>query len=288
MPGAPALSLERPGDAHQFERSAGEFLRAREAENNLSLGMISALTGGTRRATAIPYFSVVRDGDHVIGAAMRLGLWLILADGTDPAALPLVVEDAIRAEPDTPGIVGPKDLAHEAAALWTSRTGVRARLNVAERIYRLQRVIPPRPAPGAPRVAASSERAIVAGWFEGFVSESLPDEDATRETAQRNADGWIAGGGLWVWVDGEPVAMAGAGGRTPNGVRISAVYTPPEKRRRGYATSLVAALSQAQLDAGLRYCFLYTDLANPTSNKIYQDIGYEAVCDVDQYTFDEP
>ena len=160
-----------------------------------------------------------------------------------------------------------------------------ARLGVAERIYRLERVLPPPPASGAPRVATTSDRVLLAGWFQSFVSESIPGQDATYETAQRNADGWIAGGGLWVWVDGAPVAMAGAGGRTPNGVRISAVYTPPERRRRGYASALVAALSQAQLDAGLKYCFLYTDLANATSNRIYRNIGYEAVSDVDQYHF---
>jgi len=95
----------------------------------------------------------------------------------------------------------------------------------------------------------------------------------------------IRGGGLRVWEDNTPVSMAGASGPTPNGIRVGAVYTPPERRRRGYASGLVAALSQEQLDAGKRFCFLYTDLANPTSNKIYQDIGYEAVSDVDEYHF---
>ena len=66
------------------------------------------------------------------------------------------------------------------------------------------------------------------------------------------------------------------------------MYTPPERRRRGYASALVAALSQEQLDAGKEFCFLYTDLANPTSNKIYQDIGYEPVADVDEYRFTTP
>ena len=79
--------------------------------------------------------------------------------------------------------------------------------------------------------------------------------------------------------------MAGASGRTPNGIRVGAVYTPPEKRRRGYASALVAALSQEQLDGGKKFCFLYTELANATSNKIYQQVGYEPVSDVDEYGF---
>jgi predicted GNAT family acetyltransferase len=81
------------------------------------------------------------------------------------------------------------------------------------------------------------------------------------------------------------VSWAGAGGRTPHGTRIGPVYTPPEHRRRGYAGALVAATSQAQLDEGLEFCFLFTDLANPTSNHVYQAIGYEPVTDIDVYVF---
>ena len=74
----------------------------------------------------------------------------------------------------------------------------------------------------------------------------------------------------YIWEDGTPVSMCQATGATPHGIRIGAVYTPPELRRRGYASALVAAVSQAELDRGRRWCFLFTDLANPTSNRIYQ------------------
>ena len=74
-----------------------------------------------------------------------------------------------------------------------------------------------------------------------------------------------------------PKSVTGVGGETPSGIRIGPVYTPPPDRGQGYASALVAAVSQAQLDAGRRFCFLYTDLANPTSNRIYQAIGYRPV-----------
>jgi hypothetical protein len=80
--------------------------------------------------------------------------------------------------------------------------------------------------------------------------------------------------------------LAGWGGRTPNGIRIGPVYTPPDRRRRGYGSAVTAAVSAAELAAGRQFCFLYTDLANPTSNKIYMDIGYEPVCDAVDYAFD--
>jgi len=92
-------------------------------------------------------------------------------------------------------------------------------------------------------------------------------------------------GGIVVWEEGEPVSLAGFGGPTPNGIRIGPVYTPPGLRRRGYASALTAALTQQLLDGGRRFCFLFTDLANETSNSIYQRIGYRPVSDVDQWSF---
>ena len=81
----------------------------------------------------------------------------------------------------------------------------------------------------------------------------------------------------------EPVSMASYGGRTPTGIRIGLVYTPPRHRRRGYATSLVAEQSRWLLEQGYRSCFLYTDLSNPTSNAIYERIGYRRVADSTEY-----
>jgi predicted GNAT family acetyltransferase len=217
---------------------------------------------------------------------MRAGLYLIVTAGTTDAALRMLVDDAVRETRDAPGIVGPKDLAHRAVDLWTARTGQQAHVQMAERIYALARVIAPRAVSGRMRAAGSSDLDLVARWFHAFVMEAQPHLAGTVEETRASAERWIAGGGLRVWEDGGVVSMAGASGPTPNGIRVGAVYTPPDKRRRGYASALVAALSQEQLDSGKKFCFLYTDLANPTSNKIYQDIGYEPVSDVDEYVFD--
>jgi predicted GNAT family acetyltransferase len=92
-------------------------------------------------------------------------------------------------------------------------------------------------------------------------------------------------GGAYLWEDGEPVSLAGCGSPTPNGIRVGPVYTPPARRGRGYASALTAQLTSLLLSSGHRFCFLFTDLANPTSNRIYQRIGYEPVSDVDEYRF---
>ena len=79
--------------------------------------------------------------------------------------------------------------------------------------------------------------------------------------------------------------MAAWSGKTPNGVRVNLVYTPPSLRSRGYATTCVGALTRRLLEQGNRFCFLFTDLANPTSNSIYQQLGYRPVSDTASYAF---
>src|SRR5262249_39695999 len=115
--------------------------------------------------------------------------------------------------------------------------------------------------------------------------DGMSREDAERDVDFRlNRDSNL--GGLRLWWDGsKPVSFAGYGGLTPHGIRIGPVYTPPELRGRGYASACVAALSQEMLDRGRTFCSLFTDLSNPTSNHIYQAIGYEPVIDVDLYRF---
>ena len=82
------------------------------------------------------------------------------------------------------------------------------------------------------------------------------------------------------------MSLAGCGGSTPNGVRVGPVYTPSEQRCQGYATELVAAMTRHLLAGDRRFCFLYTDLSNPTSNAIYERIGYTLVAESAEIVFD--
>ena len=124
-------------------------------------------------------------------------------------------------------------------------------------------------------------------WMEGFTTEAHGVSD--RRAAERMVDQRLASrnAGLHLWIDGEPVCMAGASGPTATGIRIGLVYTPPGHRRRGYANAYVAALSQLLLDSGRQRCFLFTDLANPTSNSIYQGIGFRPLSDRHVVRFSE-
>lgn len=287
MPGALARLVRRPRTPEEFENEAGPFLSLREAENNLILGLVSGLKNGRTFGPEPPFFTVVYLDGSVVGAAMRTPpLNLILAAGTEERALRPILDRLQSETADIPGMSGPKALVSVAARDWAGRHHLTARVIMSSRIYKLTRVIAPRPAPGAMRTARPDEREVLASWFRGFITESMPKgHDDSIEHARDTADYWISSGGLRVWEDTKLVAMAGAGGATPHGIRVSAVYTPPEVRRRGYASALVAALSQEQLDRGRRFCFLFADQANPTANKIYQAIGYEPVSDADEYRF---
>jgi hypothetical protein len=150
----------------------------------------------------------------------------------------------------------------------------------------LTAVRPPRPVAGRSRIAAFEDRDLLLAWVEAFKQEALGAADPADVVA--DVDRWIArrGKAVHLWEDGEIVSLCGVGGPTPNGIRIGPVYTPPGLRGRGYASALVAAVSQAELDAGRTFVFLFTDLANPTSNHIYQEIGYEPVRDFDDWRFE--
>ena len=150
-------------------------------------------------------------------------------------------------------------------------------------VYALDRVEPLPAAAGTARVAETAEdRELALRWWIAFGAEVLHEGGPGHERAEVMVDHRLSSptGGILLWADeGEPVSLAAWGGPTPNGIRVGPVYTPPELRGRGYATAVTAELSRRLLDGtlfegGRRFCFLYTDLANPTSNAIYERIGY--------------
>lgn len=282
------LTFHRLDDAGAFLERAGDFLVAREAEHNLMLGVAAQVRDLPNPSADPPSFAVVTDGERVVAATMRTPPFNpVLSEVDDTDAIDLLVEQ-LATEP-LPGVSGPKEAVARFADRWSAVTGRRTRVEISERIFRLDRVVPPdRPAPGAWRLAEPRDRELIAAWLTAFSAEATPGQPAPGD-ALEVADRWIARQyrTLYLWEDGEAVVcLVGAGGATPNGVRIGPVYTPPDVRGRGYATTLTAAATQDQLDQGRRFVTLFTDLANPTSNRIYQAIGYRPVRDVDVIGFE--
>lgn len=281
------MEVRRFESIEAFLGLAGPFLGAREAEHNLIFGICSNVQANPGLyGEAPPYLATVLHGSNVVAAAVRTPPWrLVLSEIDHPTAVQLLAAD-LEGE-RLPGVQGPAGVAASFAKAWTRRTGTPARALRNLRVFRLTKVQPPVLAPGHMADASAADRDLVARWLRAFHDEALSDNP--EQDYDDMAERWIAGQGrrLVLWIDGgRPVSLTGIGGRTPNGIRIGPVYTPPELRGRGYASNLVAEASQAELDAGRRFVFLFTDLANPTANRIYQAIGYEPVGDVDEFAFD--
>lgn len=280
------MRLDRFDSVGAFLRAAGPFLRAREAQHCLILGISANLRSRPADSTdEPPYLATVRDGRQVVLVAFQTPPWqMLLSEVDEPGALEIIVAD--RMGTPLQAVVGPAEHVGTFARRWSEATGVSHHLGFRERIFRVGRVVPPRPATGALRVAGPGDRDLLADWLVAFAAEAL-GEDVPAVVSQ--VDRWLAapdGRTMCLWDDdGAVVSMCGVSGPTPTGIRMGPVYTPPALRGRGYASNLVAAASQRELDGGRRACFLLTDLANVTSNHIYESIGYEPVRDIDQYRF---
>jgi predicted GNAT family acetyltransferase len=279
------MEVRRVDDPAAFLAVASPLLLEDEARHNLMLGIAGTLRD---HPSHFPehYLWVAEDAAGVQGAAVRTPPYhLVLARPREASAL-----DALAAgiEDELPGIVGAVPEVGTFGALWAARTGVTPRKGRAQGIFQLDRVDPVSGVTGRMRGADVTDRPLLIEWWRAFAQEALgehvEDEPAAHSIDHRLAAA-DAGAVFWL-VDEQPVSFAAFGNPTPNGIRIGPVYTPPERRRRGYASALVADLS-ARLLADRRFCFLYTDLANPTANRIYEEIGYRRIAEAAEIRFEK-
>ena len=275
----------------EFLERAGPLLAADEARHNLILGIAGVLRD---RPEVYPEFGlwVVEEAGRPVAAALITPPHsLILADAAAPQALPLLAAAVQESGLSIPGAVGNRPTVDRFNEAWAPLAGVRPHLQMGQGVFSLERVRPVPQASGRARPAERGDRALILEWLEAFTAEALPEETFDREQTERGVSRRLEAGdgdaGIWLWEDGgHAVALAAYGGPTPDGIRLGPVYTPAEHRRRGYATGLVAAVSSWLLEHGRRRCYLYTDLANPTSNGIYRRIGYELVAESAEYGYE--
>jgi len=281
------VRLERFVSAQDFYERAEQHLLGNEACHSLVLGLAKQLAEHPELFLEEPYLATIEQGGEVIAASiMTPPFGPVLSLGFVPEGLMLLAEDLQRSYPTLPGVLGPVDAARSFAEMWKDLSSQPYHLKRADRVHRLESVIPAEGVPGRLRRATEADRELLTKWFVAFGVEAL-GEVTDPETAGRFIDAYLAteGMGLYLWDNEGPVSVAGRSRPTPNGATVNYVYTPLEHRKKGYASACVATLSQLLLDEGYRYCYLFTDLANATSNRIYNAIGYEPVCDMDEYGF---
>jgi uncharacterized protein len=284
-----AMQVRRFDDVAAFREVATPYLVRDEARHNLILGISSTLL---HKPDLHPVFDlwVAADGDEVAGAALRTPLFnLVLAQPANDPALGALVDRMIAEGQDLPGVVAASPEVEAFVGAWTAEHDVDPAILFRHGIYELREVMDVPSAPGVARPVTPADREQVIAWTLAFADEVFPDE-TDRERHVRLVDARLRAtddAGLWLWEDGGgPVSLSGYGGSTPNGIRIGPVYTPPEHRGRGYATSLVTQQSRWLLGVGRSLCFLYTDLDNPTSNALYRRIGYRMVAEAREVRFD--
>ncbi|MFG2561541.1 GNAT family N-acetyltransferase [Streptomyces sp. NPDC048496] len=257
-------------DVEAFLDVAGASLAARPAENTLVLTVTATLrsSGPHAYGDAAPLLGWWRGADgEVAGTVVQTPPYPPLLGTVAPealvpltAALPLTSVNADR------------PTAEALAACWPGH-----RVEQEQRLYRLGELIPPPPAPeGTPRTATTADRELLLAWHLAFAEET----GQLSTHAERLVDERTVSGRLTLWEAGDvPVSMAGVSPRIAGTVRVTTVYTPPEYRGHGYAAAVTADAGGAAREAGAAEILLFTDLANPTSNGVYQRIGFRPVSD---------
>ena len=275
-------------DAQAFLSAAGPMLYAHETVNNLILGVSERLVNNPNTYDH-PFFSAVSgsDGKIILAAVMTPPHNLILAGGIGVEECFPILIDHLKTYPiKIPGVVAPVEIAEGFSQAWKGLTGAEFEVTMRMRVYELRQVRLSSAPDGVFMKAAPCDIPTIAKWMQVFEQEALgKNHDLDPDRAEK----LVTGGYVYTWVVAdEVVSMATKARPIAHSITVGGVYTPPEHRRHGYAGALVANLSQLLLDEGYQFVNLFTDLDNPTSNKIYQEVGYQPVCDFRAYRFTQP
>jgi len=267
-------------DPHLALDRAGPYLVEDPVRNNLILTLLHSRVAHPEPGR----YWIVTDPDRVRGVVFQSPLSFVatvtpMADEATACAVDAIVD----AGTGLPGVHGEATTAARFAGRWSERTKSPAHPVQGQRLYELEHPGTPRAVGGSMRPAERRQRSLLIEWLEAFQLETGQSAESPTEVVDRR----LPAGHLWVWDDQGPVALAAISAPVVSVCRIGPVYTPPERRTSGYASALVAAVSNTALARGER-CILYTDLGNPSSNSIYRAIGYQCVSEVLRYRFDLP
>jgi len=275
------LEVSFAASAAELEELARPLLEERLEHNVVATVLAAVAAHGDHFPDAL--FASVKAGGVIVAAALRTPPRQLLATTMDEAVAAALMEAWLERDPAPPGVAAPEPAAGLIAAAFelTSRRSAALRREMAA--HRLERVIAPaRPASGSLRAAERSDRALLIEWTEAFGHDTGMYAGDAEAVVERSLEHGLR----FLWEDaGEAVSMVGFNPPVAGVVRVGPVYTPPSRRGSGYASSAVAAISALALERGARACMLFTDLANPTSNRIYAAVGYERFADWGEYEF---
>lgn len=278
------MNITRYNNAQAFCDRVLPCLLQHEAENNLMIGIMLRLADGTGRwGDEPPVFVAVEEQGQVVAAALQTPPYNLQLTRMEKKTITSLVEFLRAAQLSFPGVLGPEATVKAFITCWSVEAGLHAEREMGLGVYQLASVIPPRHPGGISELATQADAELLIEWITDFNTLTGSGRRGAEEIVRQG----LKKQQYWLWKHPHPVSLAAYSAPTPHGIRVNGVYTPPEHRGMGYASANVAALSQYLLDSGRQFCYLFTDLANPTSNSIYQKIGYQRVCDFVSYRFAE-
>lgn len=273
-------------DVKTFLSATQSVFKENEALFGLMLGISLRLVENPLYYGSQPFLATIADKKDLQLIALmtppyKLQIASLSIESTK--AIELLASNLNKGDWNVPAVIAEKETAKCFESEWKILTDCKSEHGMRQRIYQLYTVAHHNYPSGCFRKATEDDLSYATSWSNSFHDDcfgSSISKECTEITRSM-----IENGDLYLWEDPIPVSMAGFARPTENGISVNYVYTPPEFRKKGYASALVASLSKLALENGKEFCTLYTDLNNSTSNSIYQKIGYEAVADVIDVNF---
>lgn len=262
---------------------AERIYRADPVQHTVPLLIASRDVGSAAPDPGYSVLLTVTDGVECKAAALATAdVGRLLVSALPVSMVPPAADALDAAEVPLTGATGPIAEATAFAENWTRRTGSAVEVAMRTRLYALGDLTPPTGVPGHARAADVDDLAVLGPWWERFRAETgdgpppgagLGSEAEVRRVLDRGAT-FV----LWE-VDGRPVSWASFQGPVERSARIAPVFTPAHERGRGYGSAVTAAAAALARTRGATQVVLFTNLANPVSNSIYQKIGFRPVHD---------
>ncbi|NYI05147.1 GNAT family N-acetyltransferase [Allostreptomyces psammosilenae] len=269
-------------DPHEHAAAVLPLLRSDPQRHTLALTVLESLQDGHAYSAESPLFAHWTDSrGTVCGAAVHTPPHELLLSTAPAHSIAPLAEALYEAGHAVGGIHAARSAAETFARRHAELTGAAWRTFARHRLYRLRTLLPPEPAPtGRARLATGADRALLREWLDAFRRTT----GQINADLERDVDRGLRRGAYVLWEDPRsgtagPVSMAGRTEPAFGTVRIGPLFTPAEHRRRGYGAAVVAAASSMALADGAQGVVLFADLDNPTSNHIYQRLGYAPVED---------
>ncbi|MFF2753781.1 GNAT family N-acetyltransferase [Psychrobacillus sp. NPDC058041] len=274
------MNFQRYVNAVDFEQVARPFLEKNEDKFSLFLGVLQAIKDGKYEN---PLMVTIEENGELLALFQMTPphpLNIIFVNEESMAAsIDLCITELIKQSINIESIISVKEWAYKFAEKWKEKTGQGFSISMDQGLYRLDQVEDSlEMCPGSWRYATEEDALLIEKWYSLFEEDTGLPKTASVEIKKR-VKTMLDAKEAFLWEnEGQIVSMMKKARPTANGVTVSLVFTPKEQRKKGYARTLVAAGSRELLKE-FQFCVLYTDMLNPTSNKIYQEIGYQKLID---------